>query len=493
MFRYVVVGCLLLVSTAIVSGANASFRTVAWEDNAGYAVQASGGVYSLDPELTQMVDHVGRRLVAGAALDKPYQFIVLNDQEPLLGTLPGGYVLVSWGALRWVKNEAQLAALLAHGLHHAVMERDDNKAPMLTAYSEEELPPLGKIPNYALGGSQIPLGRFRGQNFSRIDSRIDELQADHQAQNYMAAAGYHPAAVSQLQQKLLDLGKGEARSVLWPHRSTQEQIDRSQEHVKRLEFRQPGSWTYGRSLDPIQARLAAASPAYQLLKKSERGFLWRATRLINKAIAIEPREGKFFTRLGDIQMQRQKCAQAINYYQQALSLGDTSYRPYLGKGYCEGQLGRHDQALQDLTAASRLLPNAIAAEQTAVIQQKLGQAVEAKRALLQLMAVTGARNTWAAKRYVDLDLDSNPELYFVASSRVRDGEFVTMITNQSGFPVSGIDVRFTATVEGELREEMISAGQLKVPGQVKLRPGWQIDEGDEVKDVYVRVVHVTRP
>ena len=79
MFRSVVVGCLLLVSTAIVSGANASFRTVVWEDNAGYAVQAFGGVYSVDPELTQMVDHVGRRLVAGAALDKPYQFIVLNN------------------------------------------------------------------------------------------------------------------------------------------------------------------------------------------------------------------------------------------------------------------------------------------------------------------------------------------------------------------------------------------------------------------------------
>jgi beta-barrel assembly-enhancing protease len=493
MFRSVVVGCLLLVSTAIVSGANASFRTVVWEDNAGYAVQAFGGVYSVDPELTQMVDHVGRRLVAGAALDKPYQFIVLNNHEPILGTLPGGYVLVSWGSIQWVENEAQLAALLAHGLHHAVMERDDNKAPMLTAYIEEELPPLGKIPNYALGGSQIPLSRFRSQNFSRIDSRIDELQADHHAQNYMAAAGYHPAAVSQLQQKLLDFGEGEAGSVLWPHRSTQEQIDRSQEHVKRLEFRQPGRWTYGGSLDTIEARLAAASPAYQLLKKSEQGFLWRATRLINKAIAIEPREGKFLTRLGDIQMQRRKCAEAINYYQQALLLGDSRYRVYLGKGYCEGQLGRHDQALQDLTAASRLLPNAIAAEQTAVIQQKLGQAAEAKRALLQLMAVAGERNAWAAKRYVDLDLVSNPELYFVASSRVRDGEFITLITNQSGFPVAGIDVRFTATVEGELREEMISAGQLEVPGQVELRPGWQIDEGDEVKDVYVRVVHVTRP
>ena len=488
MFRYFV-GCLLLLSTAIVSEANASFRTVVWEDNAGYAVQAFGGVYSLDPELTQMVDHVGRLLVAGDALDKPYQFIVLNNHEPILGTLPGGYVLVSWGAIQWVENEAQLAALLAHGLHHAMKERDDKSVSMLKAYSEEGLPPLGKFPNYALGGSQIPLSRFRGQNFSRID----ELQADHHAQNYMAAAGYHPAAVSQLQQKLLELGKGEAGSVLWPHRSTQEQIDRSQEHVKRLEVREPGSWIYGRSLETIQARLELAAPAYQRLKKSEPGFLWRATRLINKAIAIEPREGKFYTRLGDVQMQRRKCAQAINYYQQALSLGDTSYRVFLGKGYCEGQLGRHEQALEDLAAASRLMPNAIAAEQTAVIQQKLGRTVEAKRAVLQLMAVTGARNAWAAKRYVDLDLDSNPELYFVASSRVRDGEFVTMITNQSGFPVSGIDVRFTATVEGELREEMISAGQLKVPGQVELRPGWQIDEGDEVKDVYVRAVHVTRP
>jgi hypothetical protein len=131
-------------------------------------------------------------------------------------------------------------------------------------------------------------------------------------------------------------------------------------------------------------------------------------------------------------------------------------------------------------------------EQTAEIQQKQGRTAEAKRALLQLMAVTGDRNVWAGKRYVELDLDSNPEFYFVASSRVRDGEFVTMITNQSGFPVAGVDVVFTATVEDELREESISAGKLEVSGQVELRPGWQIEEGDEVKDVYVRVVLVRR-
>jgi hypothetical protein len=108
------------------------------------------------------------------------------------------------------------------------------------------------------------------------------------------------------------------------------------------------------------------------------------------------------------------------------------------------------------------------------------------------MAVKGDRKVWAEKRYIELDFESNPEFYFVAGSRVRDGEFITLITNQSGLPVSGIDVRFTATVKGELREEMISAGKLEVSGQVELRPGWQIDEGDEVKDVYVRVVNVTQ-
>jgi predicted Zn-dependent protease len=487
---YIVMASLLLVSTAFVSTANASMlmKEVVWEDEVDYALEAFGGVYRLDPELTQLVDKLGRLLVTGAALDKRYQFIVLNDHEPRLWTLPGGYVLLSWGAIRMAGNEAQLAALLAHGLHHAVMARDDTKVSMITAYSEEVLPPLGKIPNYALGGSQVSLSRLRRQTFSRID----ELQADHHAQKYMAAAGYHPSALSQLQQKLLDLSKGEATSSLWPHRSTQEQIDRSQEQVMRLEFRQPGSWTDGDSLDTIGERLATVSPAYQLLKKSEQSFLWRATRLINKAVAIEPREGKFFARLGDIQMQRQQCAESINYYQKALLLGYTSYRAYLGKGYCENKLGRQDQALEDLTAASRLLPNAIAAEQMAGIQQKLGRTAEAKRALLQLMAVKGDRKVWAEKRYIELDFDSNPEFYFVAGSRVRDGEFITLITNQSGLPVSGIDVRFTATVKGELREEMISAGKLEVSGQVELRPGWQIDEGDEVKDVYVRVVNVTQ-
>ena len=138
------------------------------------------------------------------------------------------------------------------------------------------------------------------------------------------------------------------------------------------------------------------------------------------------------------------------------------------------------------------MPNAIAAEQTAVIQQKLGRTAEAKRALLRLMGVQGARRTWAEKRFIDLDLDTNPEIYFAAQSLVRDGEFTSLIVNQSGLPASGLDIRFTATVNGELLDETISTGRLDGEAQFELRPGWQIDEGDEVKDVYVRVVHVTR-
>ena len=44
--------------------------------------QSQGGVYDVDPELTEYVDGVGARLAAVSDAPLPYEFVVLNNSIP---------------------------------------------------------------------------------------------------------------------------------------------------------------------------------------------------------------------------------------------------------------------------------------------------------------------------------------------------------------------------------------------------------------------------
>ena len=76
---------------------------------------------------------------------------------------------------------------------------------------------------------------------------------------------------------------------------------------------------------------------------------------------------------------------------------------------------------------------------------------------------------------------------------VEDGEFTTLITNQTGYDVLGFEVSFSATINGEYRKEMTSVGPINAAAQVRLYPGWSVREEDKVDNVYVHVTTLLRP
>jgi predicted Zn-dependent protease len=81
-------------------------------------VARSGGIHE-QPDLTRYVNLVGRAVAA--TCDRPnleYHFAVLNDQSINAFATPGGYIFVTRGLLKQVKNEAELAAVLGHEIGH---------------------------------------------------------------------------------------------------------------------------------------------------------------------------------------------------------------------------------------------------------------------------------------------------------------------------------------------------------------------------------------
>src|SRR3989344_7738075 len=81
-------------------------------------VIAQFGLYE-DPELTDYVYAVGLKVANSAPKrDIPYRFAVLNSDILNAFAAPGGYIFVTRGLLAALKDESQLACVLAHEVAH---------------------------------------------------------------------------------------------------------------------------------------------------------------------------------------------------------------------------------------------------------------------------------------------------------------------------------------------------------------------------------------
>ncbi len=119
-----------------------------------------------------------------------YKITLINTETINAFALPGGYIHVYKGLLKYIDNEATLAAILAHEVAHA--ERRHATKRMTKAY-----------------GAQFLLGLLLGQNPSQIEeiaanlasglgflynSREDEYEADEFSFKYLQATRWYPGA-----------------------------------------------------------------------------------------------------------------------------------------------------------------------------------------------------------------------------------------------------------------------------------------------------------
>lgn len=150
---------------------------------------------SSDPELTMMVNRVGRRIATAAK--KPeynWEFALIQADEQINAfALPGGKVAVYTGILKVTKNEAGLATVMAHEVAHALQRHGAER------YSRgilEQIGQLGAVAGAAAGGIDpgVAVGAMSayGVGVSLPNSRAQESEADYIGLQLMAKAGYDP-------------------------------------------------------------------------------------------------------------------------------------------------------------------------------------------------------------------------------------------------------------------------------------------------------------
>lgn len=153
-----------------------------------------------DEALNAYVQKIGERLAAASHRpDLDYTFTIIDSPEINAFALPGGYIYVNRGLLLYLNSEDQLAAVMAHEIGH------------VTARHAVQQQARGRLGNAAaaVGGvvAAVATGSgYIGSELAQIGSiwaaagasgfgREHELEADTLGSEYLAKAGYDPAAM----------------------------------------------------------------------------------------------------------------------------------------------------------------------------------------------------------------------------------------------------------------------------------------------------------
>ena len=182
-----------------------------------------GGEYS-NQAWTRYINLVGKTIAEVS--DWPtlnFHFAILNSPEQNAFAAPGGYIFITVGLLKTLKNEAELAGVLAHEVAHVTkqhMLETIRRGAVLGSVSELTLTAMKQNPEMFSNA----IDQMTELLFTKGLDKDKEFEADVVGIEYAYRAGYHPEG---LRDYLQTLGKeeGHAESRFFTtHPSTTERV-----------------------------------------------------------------------------------------------------------------------------------------------------------------------------------------------------------------------------------------------------------------------------
>lgn len=199
-----------------------------------------------EKQLTEYVNLIGHSVVIHSK--KPYtyggyHFAILNTDEKNAFACPGGIVFITRGMLKAVKNEEELAAVLAHEIAH-VNHRDGISA-IKSARWPEALTIIGTDTAKRFSSQELSqlVSIFEGtidDVFKTLVvngySKSQEYRADETAIEYLAKAGYNPNSLKSFLSTIAESRDNSDGGILKTHPSTTDRIKNIQDNLPSVKI-----------------------------------------------------------------------------------------------------------------------------------------------------------------------------------------------------------------------------------------------------------------
>lgn len=184
-----------------------------------------------------LVRRVGASLVALCsrvrATHGGWHFAVLDDPTPNAISGPGGFVLITRGALALARNEDEVAGILAHEMAHVSKKHGEAMVRQGREF-QEEMEKLKKVvaaPQHGSDGCKIcwEIARTLGTTSKTIVKTLNtegygkdfEYEADWEGSLYLCEAGYRASAIAEY----LEMLPSREGATWTTHPSSNDRID----------------------------------------------------------------------------------------------------------------------------------------------------------------------------------------------------------------------------------------------------------------------------
>jgi predicted Zn-dependent protease len=183
-----------------------------------------------DPQLQSYVNRVGRWLTLQTERpDLPWRFAVVDTDSLGAFATPGGNVMITAGLMRLMRDENELAGVLAHEIAH-VVEKHHVKAIMKQARAELARDVAADIASQYVSKNPLVTEALMNAGMNIYSSGLDqsdELAADSAGTVIAARGGYDPLGLLLVLTTLDSIDTAEPRGSLMfsTHPPTRERID----------------------------------------------------------------------------------------------------------------------------------------------------------------------------------------------------------------------------------------------------------------------------
>ncbi len=185
-----------------------------------------------DSVITEYVNRIGQNLVRNSDAEVPFTIKVIDSTEINAFALPGGYLYINTGLILAADEEAELAGVLAHEIAHVTARHGTE------SQAKSQIISLASIPLIFLGGVPGLAARQVAEfaipmTFLKF-SRGAEEEADYLGTQYMYRAGYDPAAMITMFEKLQAQQKsspGKVSGLFSSHPATASRIEKTKETI----------------------------------------------------------------------------------------------------------------------------------------------------------------------------------------------------------------------------------------------------------------------
>lgn len=174
-----------------------------------------GGVYD-HPHLTRYVNLVGRAVALTCdRADIEYRFAILNHDSINAFAAPAGYIFVTRGLLKTIRNEAELASVLGHEIGHVTQKHILDiiqRSKQIAGVAEAGLA-------YATKNPDAFKNVIDGAVKKLLDEGLDqakELESDRLGVIFASRVGYDPTAYTTFLERLRTI-KGDDQAFFKTH------------------------------------------------------------------------------------------------------------------------------------------------------------------------------------------------------------------------------------------------------------------------------------